>query len=234
MQWTPAATTTALALASAHGHGWANYAVLHEDGSLDHDAIEAAQSAGEAGPISGLCPSLTHTTGSGRLSWQIADDGACRIVVMRPLTAISPLAVGLDGYVVVAAATIHPRARDGQFQRMHWDRPQWGRENEGGYRASGVEVGSWWVTIDSVPELFEERHSDALGSAVLAVLGDVAPTRTVERIREGETDWVSTDYVEIDEHTFWMRDRPISRRSNHAPAHPEPPGWFRFRAGATE
>lgn len=210
--WTPAATTTALALARAYGHGWADFAVRDDDGALDVEATEDAQTDAERErAVPGLRPSLTHTTSSGRLSWQVAPDGSVRLSITRPLSAITPFAEGLDGYVVVAVATLSPLAATYSW----WSRPRWGAV------APPSEMLGWAITVDSVAELFEERHSEALGSAIFAVLGrDLEPTRTAPVLRDGET-WRVAQYVEIDEHEFWLRDVPepepgvelVSRRS---------------------
>jgi hypothetical protein len=201
--WTPDSTRTALALASTFGHGWADVAVLREDGSLDLDATEAAQVAHERNmPCGGLRPSLSHRTTSGRLSWEVRPDGACLLEVTRPLTALTPFAAGLDGHVVVAIATLHRV----EASASHWMRPaEWGALKDG-LAAPPVEIGGWLVTVDSVPELFEERHSRALGDALLAVLGrhDLAPTRTRPLLRLDT--WRESAFLEIDEHEFFLRD----------------------------
>lgn len=215
--WTPAATTTAHRLASAYGHGWADFAVRHEDGSLDLEGTEAAQVEGEHESLTGLRPALHHTTGSGRLSWEIRDNGAVRLTVTRPLTAVSPLAHGLDGHVVVAVATLmpaheHPLWTGSEFVRVPssgWSRPAWGRSDGPHEDSRGQWVGDFYVEIDVVAELCEDRHSEALGYALFAVLGGrdkIQPTRTGSVLR-GE-DWRDAHYVEIDGHEFWMRDLP--------------------------
>lgn len=212
--WTPAATTTALALAGAYGHGWVEFAVHTNDGALDLEATWAAQHEGEADRISGLRPSLSHTTSSGRLSWEIAADGAVRFTVTRPLTAISALAAGLDGHVVVAVATLS-RAHeikmwttDG-FVRVpycRWSRPGW--HKDGSIQDSqGQWVGDFYVEIDVVDALAEDRHIDALGNALLALLGRDLPVASRSNVLR-ESGWRVSEYCEIDGFEFFLRDAP--------------------------
>ena len=65
------------ALALAHHHGWAQKFNKYLPPVTMEEALAAhkeAQDADEDHRI--VVPSLTHTTGSGRTSWQIAEDGA--------------------------------------------------------------------------------------------------------------------------------------------------------------
>lgn len=69
------------ALALAHHHGWAQKfnkylpPVTMEEALAAHAAAqEESEESGHPGKI--VVPSLTHATGSGRTSWQIAEDGA--------------------------------------------------------------------------------------------------------------------------------------------------------------
>lgn len=88
---------TALALAATFRHGWAPFAA-HAAGAADiTDAfarISAAMEADEArarvegthrcAMELGLRPSLSHATGSGRISWEIGLDGTAVVTVNRP------------------------------------------------------------------------------------------------------------------------------------------------------
>lgn len=69
------------ALALAHHHGWAQKfnkylppVTMAEALAAHATAQEESEESGHPGLI--VVPSLTHTTGSGRTSWQIAEDGA--------------------------------------------------------------------------------------------------------------------------------------------------------------
>lgn len=195
-EWTPAATTSALALALEHGHSWANFAIRLPDGSLDLEATEAAQLEGERDrAMSGLRPSLSHVTTTGRLRWEVSENGTVKIEMRRPLAAISPLAAGLDGHVVVAVAYHSPTAR--------WlpARPEWSGFDEPAERAH--------AQVDVVEDLCEDRHYTALGACLLALLGrDLPVTRTFERLDPAGV-WRRVEYVEIDGVEFWLREPEI-------------------------
>ncbi len=99
------AFTRALSLARAHGHAWTCHtehpavaAILAGPAPYDAralaEAFEWAADEDDSRRPAGLGFSLAHTTGSGRLSWDIADDqdafrpsGMVRLTVSRPSLA---------------------------------------------------------------------------------------------------------------------------------------------------
>lgn len=98
-------------LASYHAHGWTSYATPDGAGGLDMEATSAAMSAAEdAGDHhtpggAGLRPALSHTTGTGRISWRLdplAPAGpTLTIRCHRPVECLG-VDVRLDGDVIVA------------------------------------------------------------------------------------------------------------------------------------
>ncbi len=90
------AFTRALSLASAHGHAWASHtnhpavaAILAGPGPYAAAALSEAfdWAADEnTSQFGGLGFSMSHTTGSGRLSWIVSDDGT-DLTVSRPSLA---------------------------------------------------------------------------------------------------------------------------------------------------
>ena len=83
----PLAIARMTSLARSHQHGWAQGFDRYNPPSMMAQvlaAYDAAQAADEQHRI--VIPSLTHATGSGRTTWQIADDGTvtARIFEIQP------------------------------------------------------------------------------------------------------------------------------------------------------
>jgi hypothetical protein len=78
-------------------------------------AAEAAACVDNPFP-SGLSPSLAHTTGTGRLAWEVAADGEVTLTVSRPAVAVA-IQVSVDGR---GRVLIH-RAHAGVYAWRHVD-----------------------------------------------------------------------------------------------------------------
>jgi hypothetical protein len=98
------------ALALAHHHGWAQKFDKYLPPVTMEEALAAhkeAQDADEDHKI--VTPSLTHTTGSGRTSWQIAEDGA----VTATICEITPSEDGDWGEYTLTERAVLTVASDG-------------------------------------------------------------------------------------------------------------------------
>lgn len=175
---TRTAFDSALALAGAHGHRWASLshhpavaAVLatapRDDDHLDLTALEAAFDAAEDEDdrqFGGLGFALSHTTSSGRLSWDVEPDGVVTIAVYRPSlawqlwSAQSRLPELVEDDAPGLAATL---------RRMLPPEPERGSLEVARVRLSPDTFGR--PTVVCAAEFLGERHIHALARAVDAV-----------------------------------------------------------------
>lgn len=166
-------------LAGAYGHGWATEPDMpkeHPSGpeclwtqSLIRECYEAIgqrdgweswqfgisapeESKNNRGPV-------CHTTGSGRLTWQVDADGVIGLVISRP---------GPDrGFGPTGAVVLSARVRDGRVEEIRTP------DTHGGRIPDVYMVTAWWS--DEAGPRAEARHGDELLRALAAVVGrDVA------------------------------------------------------------
>lgn len=176
---TRTAFDSALALAGAHGHRWASLSnhpavaaalatAPRDDDHLDLTALEAAFDAAEDDEddrqFGGLGFALSHTTGSGRLSWDVEADGVVTLAVSRPSlawqvwSAQSRLPELVEDDAPGLAATL---------RRMLPPEPERGSLEVARVSMSPDTFGR--PTVVCAAEFLGERHIHALARAVDAV-----------------------------------------------------------------
>jgi len=160
-------------LATVHAHAWAyecSEDELVENQVLAFEKATEAMEASEHRPI-GLRPSLSHVTGTGRLSWSPSWDGqGIRLEVSRPAGGVVS---GQGGYTVAVG-------------RVNWDQD------------GKLDVS---VLVDARPGVgVQLRHLSVLEEAVAAAIGSYetpieAEGWALERVRmHAEGSWFDDEY----------------------------------------
>ena len=174
---------SALSLAGAHSHRWASLvdhpavaAVLSQSPHwVDITSIEAAFAVAEDendSPFGGVGFALSHTTGSGRLSWDCSDAGTV-LTVERPSVAWQVWAAQRQ---LVDGLSDEEPGVSGVLRKMLPPEPE-----RGSFEVARLVVPTTGtLTIECGPDFMRERHIAALVKAVDAIDAGWLPALEVQ------------------------------------------------------